>query len=621
MDVDVVVRRAFVYALTTVAIAAMIGVIALGLVFLALGENLSNTEIVLRGLIAVVAMAAIVLLSEPLKNFLQERTERYFYGEKYDLRRGLLDFGKTLSATTALNPLLDALTGRLEQVLDVEKIAVFIEDDNARAGYRVAKSKGLSKTYEIPDDFRTMIRQESAKKGVVRADQFAEREIEVTNGNGNVNGHAIIRQELHYFVPCVARGKMVAVIGLGRAKNGSLLSSEDISILQTASGYIAVSLENSLLYQEQQDRAEELALLKEFNESIVESVNVGLIAVDENGLITRCNSTFEEILGYSRDESLGKPIKEIFDEGFARKIENILGEDRWHLTEIRNAYKLESKDRDGRALTLNVAIAPLRSMSEDQKGAIVVLENVTQRVKFEENLQQSEKLSSIGLLAAGVAHEVNTPLTGVSSYTQMLMGMIPETDPKHALLEKVQKQTERATNIVGNLLNFSRTGNATEFTELDINKLLEDTLQLLEPQLRKSNVEILKDYADIPPKVYGNPGKLQQVFTNLIINARDAILNGGEITLRTAYEDDGEISIEVSDTGTGIEPEHLSKIFDPFFTTKAVGSGTGLGMAVTYGIVQEHSGTISASSKVGEGTTFRLVLPIAEKTQNQRVAS
>ncbi|MCB1023540.1 MAG: PAS domain S-box protein [Acidobacteria bacterium] len=613
MDVDVVVRRAFVYALTTIAISGMIGVIALGLVFLAIGENLSNTEIALRGLIAVVAMAAIVLLSEPLKNFLQERTERYFYGEKYDLRRGLLDFGRTLSSTTALEPLLNSLTERLQQVLDVEKVAVFIEDESTVEGYRIGKSIGLHENYEMPSDFRTMIRQKSAKKGVVRADEFAATEIEhiTASGGKNGNGIGIVRQELHYFVPCVVRGKMVAVIGLGRAKNGSLLSSEDISILQTAAGYVAIAVENSLLYQEQEARAEELALLKEFNESIVESVNVGLIAVDENGCITRCNSSFEEILGYSAEQSLGREIKEIFDEPFAQKIESILGEDKWHLTEIHNAYKLKTKGFSGESLTLNVAIAPLRSMSQNQKGAIVVIENVTQRVKFEESLQQNEKLSSIGLLAAGVAHEVNTPLTGVSSYTQMLMGMIPETDPKHALLQKVQKQTDRATNIVGNLLNFSRSGNATEFTEIDVNNLLEDTLQLLEPQLRKANVEISKFYADVPPIMMGDAGKLQQVFTNLIINARDAILNGGEISLLTKFSGVEELMIEVSDTGTGIEPEHLNKIFDPFFTTKAVGSGTGLGMAVSYGIVQEHAGTISATSKVGEGTTFRLVFPVA----------
>lgn len=630
MDVDVVVRRAFVYAITTVAIAMMIGAVALGLVFLAIGDNLSNTEIALRGLIAVVAMGAIVMLSEPLKNFLQERTDRYFYGEKYDLRRGLLDFGRTLSATTSLEPLLNGLTDRLRQVLDVEKVAVFVEDEKSPEFYRIADSIGLSDAYEIPNDFRNMIRQKSAKKGVVRADELALLDMETShvsfspngkngnNGNSNGNGDSqnfVVRQELHYFVPCVSRGKMIAVIGLGRASDGSLLSSEDIGILQTVSGYVAVAIENAMLYQEQETRATELSLLKEFNESIVESVNVGLIAVDENGLITRCNSTFEEILGYKREQAVGEEVGKIFDQVFALKLENILGQSSWHLTEIRNAYKIQTTNADGETLMLNVAIAPLQSESESQKGAIVVVENVTERVKLEESLQQNEKLSSIGLLAAGVAHEVNTPLTGVSSYTQMLLDMIPENDPKHELLQKVAKQTERASNIAGNLLNFSRTGGVSEFAEIDINKLLDDTLQLLEPQIRKSDITIEKEYADIPPKVFGDAGKLQQVFTNLIINAKDAIFDEGEITLVTRFEGDEEVVIEVSDNGVGIGAEDINKIYDPFFTTKAVGSGTGLGMAVTYGIVQEHSGKIDVKSEVGEGATFILTFPVSQKRQ------
>jgi PAS domain S-box-containing protein len=558
-----------------------------------------------------------VLLSEPLKNFLQERADRFFYGERYDMRRGLLDFGRTLSATTALDPLLNALTERLRQVLDVEKVAVFVEDDEATGFYRLAKSIGLGE-YKVPNDFRQMIRQKSADRGIVRADELDLMEIETSTTNGNNGG--VVRQELHYFVPCVARGKMVAVIGLGRASDGSLLSSEDIDILQTVSGYIAVAIENSLLYQEQEKRAEELALLKEFNESIVESVNVGLLAVDEAGRITRCNSTFEEMLGLKREEAMGKRVEEIFDEGFVSNLENILGSSRWHLTEIRHAYKMHTISARGKSLILNVAVAPLRSVSHSQSGGIVVFENVTSRVKLEETLQQSEKLSSIGLLAAGVAHEVNTPLTGVSSYTQMLLGMIPETDPKHALLKKVQKQTERASNIASNLLNFSRSGGSGDFHEIGINKLLDDTLQLLEPQMRKSQIEVVKNYAADLPEICGNAGKLQQVFTNLILNSRDAMLEGGLLTLETKRENEGQIVIVVSDTGTGIPPEEIKKIYDPFFTTKGVGSGTGLGLAVSYGIVQEHRGTIEAQSEVGVGTSFRLTFPIAEQGLQRAVS-
>jgi hypothetical protein len=215
------------------------------------------------------------------------------------------------------------------------------------------------------------------------------------------------------------------------------------------------------------------------------------------------------------------------------------------------------------------------------------------------------------LLAAGVAHEVNTPLTGVSSYTQMLLGMLSETDPKHALLLKVRRQAERATNIVNNLLNFSRTGDATGFSELDISRVLDDTLQLLEPQLRGNQIEIVRDYDPESPLVIGNSGKLQQVFTNLLLNARDALAAGGSIKISTIPSDDHSLTIEVSDSGTGIAPENVAKIYDPFYTTKGVGRGTGLGLAVSYGIVQEHSGHISVESTPGQGTTFRISLPTA----------
>lgn len=150
--------------------------------------------------------------------------------------------------------------------------------------------------------------------------------------------------------------------------------------------------------------------------------------------------------------------------------------------------------------------------------------------------------------------------------------------------------------------------------------MLDDTLQLLEPQIRKSNIEIVKDYAADLPQILGNGGKLQQVFTNLILNARDAMEDGGRIILRTMFVEPDEIKIEVTDTGIGIAPENLGRIFDPFFTTKGVGNGTGLGLAVSYGIVQEHGGSIQAFSETGRGTTFVLSFPTAAKNLRRAVS-
>ena len=603
MDVDIVVRRALVYTLTTLAISALIGALAIGLVLLAFGQNPLASEYIPQIIVASILMAMIVLLSEPLKKFLQERADRFFYGERYDLRRSLLDFGKTLSANTELDQLLNALINRLQQVLDLEKVAIFVEVENALGEYKIARSVGLSTDFATPPDFRRMLRLGAAKDGIVRADA-----LDAVDPNESETGY--VRQELHYFVPCIAHGKPVAVIGLGRTNNGSLLSSEDLEILRTVSGYVGVAIENSLLYREQQKRADELALLKEFNESIVESVNVGLLAVDNQGTVTRCNSTVETLFELPRENVVGKKVEEIFAADFAPVLASILGKTRWQLTEIRNAYKLFAETRGGVELMLNIAIAPLRSPAGERTGAILVLEDVSSRIKLESQLQQREKLSSIGLLAAGVAHEVNTPLTGVSSYTQMLLGMIPENDPKYALLQKVQRQTDRATDIVGNLLNFSRAGSSADFSEIDLNRILEDTLQLLEVPLRHGKIEIAKKFTPTLPKIYGNAGKLQQVFTNLILNARDAVNgHGGRIELETKTDCDG-VSIKVADNGAGISAENLSKIYDPFFTTKEVGKGTGLGLAVTYGIIEEHGGQIRVESEPEKGTTFNLSFPI-----------
>ena len=613
MDVELVVRRAAVYAFTTLAIAVAIGVIVYFAGTALSGDVASNGEITLRLILSVTAMACIVMIAAPVKNFMQERVDRIFYGQRYDLRRSLLDFGRTISATTALDPLLDSLITRLRQVMNVERVAIFLEDEHEPSGYRVARTAGLSAPITVPADFREMIRTRSAETGVVRAD-----DLELTP-----EGDGYVRRVLHYYVPCVVRGRMVAVIGLGRSADGALLSSEDVEILRTVSGYISVAIENSLLYQEQERRAGELEILKEFNESIVESINVGLMAVDLNGSITRLNSALEEIFSLTRDEAVGKNVEDLFAEDFADTLHQVLGPDGWHLRQTRQIYKMHTATRAGRALVLNIALAPLCADSDEQTGALVVFEDVTQRLHLEEQLQQREKLSSIGLLAAGVAHEVNTPLTGVSSYTQMLLNMLPENDPKHALLLKVKRQADRATEIVNNLLNFSRTGSAAEFAGVDIHRVLDDTLQLLEPQLRRSQIEIVRDYAENLPQVHGNSVKLQQVFTNLILNARDSIANGsGRITLATRKgDDDGLLLIEVADSGVGIAPEDVAKIYDPFFTTKGVGRGTGLGLAVTYGIVQEHSGHINVSSTPGLGTTFRITLPTSDPRARLQAAA
>ncbi len=266
-----------------------------------------------------------------------------------------------------------------------------------------------------------------------------------------------------------------------------------------------------------------------------------------------------------------------------------------------------------RETILNLAIAPLVSKEYRQIGRLIIFDDVTDRAELESRLVQADKLSSIGLLAAGVAHEVNTPLAVISTYAQMLAKQVNGDEQKSKLLEKIAKQTFRASEIVNSLLNFSRTS-STDFADLDVNRVIRETLSFIEHQLQKSGVEVLSSLEDTLPAIKGNAGKLQQVFLNLFLNARDAMPGGGVLAVRT-WSSDGLIRVDVADNGAGIVPEHISRIFDPFFTTKAPKKGTGLGLSVSYGIVREHGGTIEVDSQPGQGTRFHLEFPVAKPSR------
>jgi two-component system NtrC family sensor kinase len=260
-------------------------------------------------------------------------------------------------------------------------------------------------------------------------------------------------------------------------------------------------------------------------------------------------------------------------------------------------------------VTLNIAIAPLISRDGAQIGRLIIFDDVTDRAELERRLVQADKLSSIGLLAAGVAHEVNTPLAVISTYAQMLAKQISGDEQKAPLLEKIARQTFRASEIVNSLLSFSRTS-PTEFVSVDLNKVVRETLALMEHQLTKSQLTATLTLDEKLPRIKGSPGKLQQVFLNLFLNARDAMERGGVLAIKTSAHD-GRVLVTVADSGAGIARENLEKIFDPFFTTKGAKKGTGLGLSVSYGIVREHAGNIEVQSEIGTGTRFELSFPEA----------
>jgi PAS domain S-box-containing protein len=365
---------------------------------------------------------------------------------------------------------------------------------------------------------------------------------------------------------------------------------------------------NGRLYGQLQGKARELDRMRQFSERIVDSLSDGLLVLDVEDRVVRSNPRLEELYGLSRGTAVGARLEDLFDADFVRRLREARAE-----TPARGVlYRvpLVSRHEPPRPLLVNAATAPLQTPDGSRGGTTVIVEDITSRVQLEEQLQISEKMASIGLLAAGVAHEVNTPLTGISSFTQMLLEGADPADPRTRLLEKIERQTFRAARIVNGLLNLARPSDAKG--PLDLNAVINDVLSLLEHQLETGNVRIRRMLAETPPVVEGVELKMQQVFLNLFLNARDSMPAGGWLTVSTRHAD-GRAVVEVGDTGSGIPAEHLSRIYDPFFTTKAAGQGTGLGLSITYGVIQEHQGTIECDSQPERGTRFRIRLPLADR--------
>jgi hypothetical protein len=410
---------------------------------------------------------------------------------------------------------------------------------------------------------------------------------------------------LAWLFPCRVNGELVAALGVGRKDGLDPLNSEEVDTLKTLAAQAATAIMNGRLYQRLAEKAEELRGLKDYNENILESLDSGIVVLDLDSRVVRWNRAMEGLYGRARAEVLGQPLDAVFPEAFLEALRGSLvlgGHD-----QIASVYKLHLPAADGRSLIVNLAVAPFQAAPGERCGTILILDDITARVRLEEQLQHTEKMASVGLLAAGVAHEVNTPLAGISSYTQLLRGQLEEDDPRQSVLEKIEKQSFRAAKIINGLLNFSRSS-GTEFEQVDVNKVLADVLALVEHQLDGSRIRVRRELAERVPPVRGNENRIQQVFFNLILNARDAMPSGGWLTLRT-HADDETVVVEVSDTGHGIRREHIRRIYDPFFTTKGIGKGTGLGLSVSYGIVQEHGGAIFVESDPGQGTTFQVALP------------
>jgi PAS domain S-box-containing protein len=601
MDIEVIVKRALVYTAALSAIVVIYAVLLEAVQRVFVRGDATNEWV-----IAFFATLVAVLLAPPVKTFVQNTLDRAFYRDRYDYRRALVGFARDLNSDLDLNRLAERLVSRVVETLLVDRMALMLEDETAphfgpvrASGFGDAQPPALPKRTAL--GARLVGGHMAALDDPTAVGRFAAEEIEFWRDAG-----------LYYFIPCVAKEGTIAVLALGRKTTGEPLNSEDIGLLTAVAGQIATALENARLYRQLHVKAGELERMRAFNENILESLADGLLVVDLDDRIVRWNTALEQLYGVTSHEAAGRSLAEVFDGPFVDAVRATRRDTPGGATLSR--VPLHGRgSRSGQPLIVNAAVVPLRALGgtiTTTVGTIVIIEDITGRVQLEEQLQISEKMASIGLLAAGVAHEVNTPLTGISSFTQMLLEGADPEDPRTRLLEKIERQTFRAAKIVNGLLTLSRPSGATagERTRVDLNLVITDVLALLEHQFETHRIKVRRELGESPLLVLGMEHKLQQVFLNLFLNAKDAMPKGGWLSVSTRGDGD-RVFVEVADTGSGIPSEYITRIYDPFFTTKAIGQGTGLGLSITYGIVREHGGSIDCDSAVGQGTRFILSMP------------
>ena len=334
-----------------------------------------------------------------------------------------------------------------------------------------------------------------------------------------------------------------------------------------------------------------------------------IIITGIDGKILDVNDAFTNIYGYSREESLGKSTalvqsKHSTPEFYQEMWKSLNGENQWR-GEILNRKK------DGTEIPVWLSITPIY-LGEKKIGYMGIESDMSERKNLEQQIIQTEKLATIGQLATGVAHEIGTPLNIISGNAEYILLDMKKSDQGYRELEIIIEQTKRMSMLMRQLLDFARP-KVLSLKTTDPNRLISEVLSFIRVQFKRKEIKIVTRFRKDIPSVYCDPALLYQVFLNIIVNAFQAMTKGGALTISTGRTgEDGRnqrVKIEIADTGEGISPEHLRKIFVPFFTTKEPGKGTGLGLAVTKRIVEEHKGTIDIKSEQGKGTVVTILFP------------
>jgi two-component system, NtrC family, sensor kinase len=660
-DIEVIARDVISATLTL-----LLGVLGFSLVNLAITRGISPELPLARNLLSFAAGLGIAGLLVPTRHTLSAAIERLQYRGTFGKRRALLGLGRDLLHERDLGRLCSALLDRLAAGMDLERAGIYLaQGDNlvviaaidaivaidtldasgasgARGGAGAAGTSPRDAARETrasqaahPHPFhrapssagvRAAYRRTMAAPPLVLPSASLDPSIWRENfyrlgGTELPAGAPSPLQQLfiagyRYAFPLIVRGRGVGLVLAGWKRDQAPLNSDDLDLIRHLLNQAALAIENAQLLGQLHLQLQEVQRLQRFSDGIFESSPAGIAVLDSELRLVSANPAFAALVGREPRQLLGKAIEEVLPVSALPSP----GEGPIEVS-FTDRGPAGDDGADTRERFLQLSLAEVTTLAEASPSAggrdareplrILVAYDVSERVAMERSLKEKDRLAALGMLAAGVAHEVNTPITGISSYAQMLLSDTAENDPRYSLLKKVERQTFRAARIVNNLLEFAHE-RQRERQPVALLPLLRECVELLGDRLERGHVAL--DW-DLPPAadailVLGADGELEQVFTNLLGNALDAMSGqpGGRLGIAVASAN-GQVNIRVQDSGPGIPPEQLATVFQPFYSTKLHRGGTGLGLTISHDIVQRHGGTLAVESTPGHGACFTVELP------------